>query len=207
MMTQGKEELQLQALLAEFEALRSELLHRLTLRYTLMFLCISAIGAITSFALGGHPDVLLCLPLVCLMLLLLSGAQLGAIHTIGKYIGEVLSPSVRKVVGSDVFRWEEWQRKERQHPPPHERLSRRYAKVGRCMLYLGGSLLGTGGWPLLRWSPQGTAGAAWWSSPLLVLWLIDVGCAAVCALVLFLWEPVVRRISTPESEMPRSTEG
>jgi hypothetical protein len=96
-----------QMLLAEFTALRAEILHNSNLAWNIFALQVTAAGIIFSFALGNrnHIGFLLILPVITYAF---SGRYVGQIVDvlkIGTYIREVL-----EVKTKGDLHWEEWTR-------------------------------------------------------------------------------------------------
>jgi hypothetical protein len=96
-----------QMLLAEFTALRAEILHNSNLAWNIFALQVTAAGIIFSFALGNrnHIGFLLILPVITYAF---SGRYIGQIVDIvkiGTYIREVL-----EVKTKGDLHWEEWTR-------------------------------------------------------------------------------------------------
>ena len=103
----------LEACLAEFSALRAELLQRIANNWNIFALQLTAAGVIFSFALSssGRTGFLLILPLTTYALAGRYKANLFAINSIGTYIREILGPRTQ-----GALYWGDWLRK---HPQVH----------------------------------------------------------------------------------------
>ncbi len=100
----------LEASLAEFQALRAEIVQRLQSQQALYGLCILAIAALLGAALAGeksHPTILLCAPFVTSAVGLAYADQTRRIFYIGIYIRDTLWPRVDQSVGGIGHSWEE----------------------------------------------------------------------------------------------------
>src|ERR1700730_15638126 len=103
-----------QVLLAEFSALRAEILQELSMRWNIFIFQLTTTGVVFSFALTGHSRTgfLLIIPVVAYAL----GGRLldseRAVREMGIYIMNELSP---RIPGG--LKWEEWHR-ERPLPRP-----------------------------------------------------------------------------------------
>jgi hypothetical protein len=94
-------------LLAEFAALRAEILHRSSLSWNIFALQLTAAGVVFSFALSNpsHTGFLLILPVISYALAGRYVSQSVATRTIGTYIREVL-----EVRAKGELHWETWNR-------------------------------------------------------------------------------------------------
>src|ERR1017187_7045855 len=103
----------LEACLAEFSALRDEILQRFATNWSVFALQLTAAAVIFSFALSssGRTGFLLILPLTTYALAGRFMGNLLAINSIGTYIREVLGPRTR-----GALYWEDWLLK---HPQVH----------------------------------------------------------------------------------------
>lgn len=101
---------QLEASLAEFQALRAELVQRLQSQQALYGLCILAIAALLGAALAGkpsHPTILLCIPFVASAVGLAYADQTRRIFHIADYIKKQLWPRIDGFSGGLGKSWEE----------------------------------------------------------------------------------------------------
>lgn len=96
-----------QAVLAEFTALRAEILQRSSILWNVFALQLAATGAVFSFALSSHSHIgfLLILPVITYALSGRYASQLLGTELIGTYIREVLDVRANK-----ELQWEKWQR-------------------------------------------------------------------------------------------------
>jgi hypothetical protein len=96
-----------EAVIAEFIALREEILHRSNLQWNVFALQLTATGVIFSFALSSssHIGMLLILPVITYALTGRYVSQGLGTDKIGKYIREVLDVKMK-----GAFHWEEWKR-------------------------------------------------------------------------------------------------
>ena len=101
-------------LLAEFAALRAEILQRMSMQWNIYALQLTAAGVVFSFALSNssHTGFLLILPVISYALAGRYVSQSLAIQTIGTYIREVL-----EVRTKGELHWEAWSRSR----PPRRR--------------------------------------------------------------------------------------
>jgi hypothetical protein len=92
-------------LIAEFEALHTEILQRLNMQWSMFALQLTAAGVVFSFSLSNssHTGFLLILPLVTWALTGRYVSQHIAIQRIGSYIREVLESKA-----SGGLAWENW---------------------------------------------------------------------------------------------------
>jgi hypothetical protein len=92
-------------LLAEFAALRAEILHRSNLSWSIFALQLTAAGVVFSFALSNpsHTGFLLILPVISYALAGRYVSQSIATRTLGAYIREVL-----EVRANGALHWETW---------------------------------------------------------------------------------------------------
>jgi hypothetical protein len=92
-------------LLAEFAALRAEMVQRSSLQWNIFALQLTAAGVVFSFALSNpsHTGFLLILPIISYALAGRYISQSTAIQTIGTYIREVL-----EVRAKGELHWETW---------------------------------------------------------------------------------------------------
>jgi hypothetical protein len=100
----------LAASLAEFQALRAEIVQRLQSQQALYALCILANAALLGAALAGtksHPKVLFCIPFVASAVGLAYADQTRRIFHIGIYIRDTLWPRVDQAVDGVGHSWEE----------------------------------------------------------------------------------------------------
>ena len=98
--------------LAEFAALRAEILSRVNLQWNIFALQLTAAGVIFSFALSNphHTGFLLILPLTTYAFAGRYLAQHISIQSVGNYIREVLNPKM-----NGELTWEDWVKG---RPPP-----------------------------------------------------------------------------------------
>ena len=96
------------ALLAEYEALRAEINRRSQAQQTLAVLCITASGAIASFALSRNlVPVLLLQPMLGACLGLLYADHGNSIHNIGRYLHDHTAARVDSLTRSKgLLAWE-----------------------------------------------------------------------------------------------------
>jgi len=92
-------------LLAEFAALRAEILQRTSLQWNIFALQLTAAGVVFSFALSNpsHTGFLLILPVISYALASRFVNQRFSIQTLGTYIREVL-----EVKSEGELQWETW---------------------------------------------------------------------------------------------------
>lgn len=113
-MTDTKESA-LEASLAEFSALRDEILQRLSNQWTIYALQLTASGVVFSFSLSNRSRTgfLLIIPVMAYALLGQFVANHYLIESIGFYIRWDLSPRVQKLSprADSGFQWEEWWKK------------------------------------------------------------------------------------------------
>jgi hypothetical protein len=95
-----------QTVIAEFTALRGEILQRSSILWNVFALQLAAAGAVFSFALSSrsHIEFLLILPVIAYALSARYASQMLGIERIGKYINEVLDDKANKLLN-----WEKWQ--------------------------------------------------------------------------------------------------
>lgn len=90
--------------LAEFAALRAEILQTLSQQWIILAFDLTAAGAVFSIALSSHnPRILLILPVVTYSLIDQYLRNFKMLMRLGKYIQDTLSPAVDGHLG-----WEEW---------------------------------------------------------------------------------------------------
>jgi hypothetical protein len=101
-------------LLAEFAALRAEILQRTSLQWNIFALQLTAAGVVFSFALSSpsHTAFLLILPVITYALTGRYVSQYMAVQKVGIYIREVL-----EVRAKGELQWESWNR----YQPPRVR--------------------------------------------------------------------------------------
>lgn len=87
--------------LAEFNALRSEIVGYITTQAALVGLALTAVGVILGFTVKEHADqrLLLAIPVITLLVVLLHTAATFRSARIGRYIGEDLWPYLERQVG------------------------------------------------------------------------------------------------------------
>ena len=92
-------------LLAEFAALRAEILQRMSLRWNIFALQLTAAGVLFSFALGNpsHTGILLILPIISYALAGRYVSQTDSMQAIGTYIRKVLEARAK-----GELQWEGW---------------------------------------------------------------------------------------------------
>jgi hypothetical protein len=102
------------AVIAEFTALRAEILQRSSILWNVFALQLTAAGAVFSYALSSrsHIEFLLILPVIAYALSARYASQMLGIERIGKYIREVLDKKANMQLN-----WEAWQRPKK----PNER--------------------------------------------------------------------------------------
>jgi hypothetical protein len=95
------------AVIAEFTALRAEILQRSDTQWNVLALQLTATGVIFSFALSNssHIGSLLILPVITYALTGRYVSQAFGTDKIAKYIREVLDVKMK-----GAFQWEAWQR-------------------------------------------------------------------------------------------------
>jgi hypothetical protein len=104
------DERSLTAALAEFQALRGEIVQRIQLQQVLLGLSITALGALLSVALAGNTaqaSLLLAAPFVTSALGFGYSDQGRRINLLGAYVKDVLWPFVRSLTDSRLSSWEE----------------------------------------------------------------------------------------------------
>lgn len=107
---QGKEpsaDKAVDVLLAEFNALRAEMHSYISAQAALVGLGLTALGVITSLAVGnnGDDDLLLAIPPLVALIVLAHTAETYRIATLGDYIREKLWPDLERRVGN-IPSWE-----------------------------------------------------------------------------------------------------
>jgi hypothetical protein len=128
----SREEMKLAAAMAEFEALRAEILSIRQVKRNLLSIALAAYAAIFSFALGANGDsaLLLVVPPLGLALSLFELSETIQIAQLGTYIREQVWPVVTDVTGYE----HSWEIRHDGHGP--------VGKAGLAML-LDGGLPGT----------------------------------------------------------------
>jgi hypothetical protein len=94
--------------LAEFNALRAELVNHMVAQATVMGVGLTALGVIFGFAIrdGGDRQLLLVVPLVTALVSLLHAGRNYQITLIGSYIRWRLWPYLQGRVGKELPSWE-----------------------------------------------------------------------------------------------------
>jgi hypothetical protein len=94
--------------LAEFQALRAEMVSRTSSQATLIGVGFTAMGVIVGFTVkdGGDVRLLLALPLVALVVNLLWSIESRRVTLSGAYIRESLWPRLERWVGRELPSWE-----------------------------------------------------------------------------------------------------
>ena len=94
--------------LAEFNALRAEILNRSTAQSALIGLGLTAIGVIFGVVAsdGGDESLLLAIPPLAMIVNLIYASETSRIAAIGKYIQLSLWPSLSRQVGGGIPSWE-----------------------------------------------------------------------------------------------------
>jgi hypothetical protein len=102
-------------LIAEYQALRTEILQRSNTEWNIFALQLTAAAVVFSFALSSssHTEFLLILPVVSYALSARYVSQAVAVQKLGKYIREVLEPKAK-----GQMLWESWNKTQ----PPVTRL-------------------------------------------------------------------------------------
>jgi hypothetical protein len=99
----------LSAALAEFDALRTELVERIQIQQVLLGLTITALGALLSVALStksSHTRLLLVAPFITSALGFAHSDQSRRINLLGAYIRHELWTEVEKLSGGPIPSWE-----------------------------------------------------------------------------------------------------
>jgi hypothetical protein len=100
----------LTAALAEFQALRGEVVQRIQLQQVLLGLTITALGALLSVALAStssRASLLLATPFVTSALGFAYSDHSRRINMLGAYIKDHLWPDIRSLTGGGLSSWEE----------------------------------------------------------------------------------------------------
>jgi hypothetical protein len=106
----GQDASTLTAALAEFQALRAEIVQRIQAQQGLYALCVLGNGALLGAGLAGtkaHPAVFLCIPFVSSAIGLAYADHTRRIFYIGEYIRDRLWPSITGLVERPLQSWEE----------------------------------------------------------------------------------------------------
>ncbi len=113
-MTNGKGN-EVQVLLAEFSALRAEILQDLSTQWVIFVFQLTAASIVFSFSLtsGSRTGFLLIIPVISYMLASRFMQNSHSIHELGTYIMTELNP---RVPGG--LKWEEWHRNRRAYRNP-----------------------------------------------------------------------------------------
>jgi hypothetical protein len=94
--------------LAEFHALRTETIHHMAARATLVGVGLTAVGVLFGFAIrqGGDRELLLAVPLLAALVSLLHAGRAFRVTAIGDYIRTVLWPYLQRRVDHGLPSWE-----------------------------------------------------------------------------------------------------
>jgi hypothetical protein len=94
--------------LAEFNALRGEMLNHMNAQATLMGIGLTALGFVFGFAIrdGGDRQLLLTVPLLATFVSLLHAGRYYQISVIASYIRERLWPYLQRQIGEELPSWE-----------------------------------------------------------------------------------------------------
>lgn len=100
--TRSVQELELSVLLAEFNALRAEVIENFITARTILGLHFTAVGAIAALALSGdvHPRILILIPLISALLWWLHLDTRMSIGILGGYLNTVLRERAKQLTGS-----------------------------------------------------------------------------------------------------------
>ncbi len=100
--------LTMEALLAEFAALRAEIQRRSEAQDRLQVLLTATAGVVLPLAAQQRPQILVCLSFVASLTGLAWADHAMQIKTLGSYIREVIECEVRRLAGPNVMQWEHW---------------------------------------------------------------------------------------------------
>lgn len=94
--------------IAEFNALRAEMVARITIQATLIGTGITGIGVVVGFAIGqtGNRSLLVLVPLISALVLFLYANQSYRIIVLGDYIRRCQLKYLRDIFGSSLPSWE-----------------------------------------------------------------------------------------------------
>lgn len=102
-------------LLAEFTALRDEVLHRLRVTVMLMTFNVTAAGVLLGQGLSHEPDIFLVVPLVTSLFGLFIVMQNCRMYELGDYIRTKLEPKVNAAATLPILGWESWFKRGKEH--------------------------------------------------------------------------------------------
>lgn len=95
--------------IAEFNALRAEIISRMTAQAALVGIGLTAVGVILGLSVGeeGNKSLPLAIPAIALLVNTLSTAQTHRINLIGTYIRQSIWPFLRDQAGRELKSWED----------------------------------------------------------------------------------------------------
>jgi hypothetical protein len=104
-MERGNKSVNYDIVIAEYEALRTEILQRSNTQWNIFALQLTAAAVVFSFALSNssHTEFLLILPVLSYALCARYVSQSAAVQKLGKYIRDVLEPKAQGQI-----HWETW---------------------------------------------------------------------------------------------------
>ncbi len=188
----------LDAVLSEFQALRSEMLWRIQNRESIQMFVVAAVGTSVSLAIQQRNSHLM---LACAYVGAFGGASYlhhcVAITKLGRYIRDVTSPEVHRMA-SGAFRWESYHRTD-QGAVRLRTLQYRARAVSNLIVF-GGSISAGLVAPAPVLAQRVLDGGVWAVAWEIVLWLI--------ALVIGMWLLIrLRQWEAAQKAMPLRQEG